>query len=146
MHPMTDTRPPLRPTLPRPGLAALLLFDAATCAALGLLMLAATQALALLLGLPGGLLTGAGVLLLACAVPMLVAARQRPPAAALVLLVVLGNLAWVLACLYVAWALDGLTALGRGVVLAQGVAVLALAILEWRGLAAQRHPGASARR
>lgn len=136
MNPMTNTS--VLPTAAgRASLNAVLLFDAATCAAMGLLLLAFTTSIATLLGLPAALLSAAGVLLLACAVPMFIAGRQRPPAVALVMLVVIGNLAWALASVYVAIATEGITVLGQVLVLAQAVVVLVLAGLEWRGLAAR---------
>ncbi|MGE0351134.1 hypothetical protein [Hydrogenophaga sp.] len=133
MNTMTDPVSTLSNAAARPGLAKVLLFDAFTCAAMGVALLALTPFLAALLGLPAALLTWAGVLLLASAVLMLVAGRQRPPAAALVMLIVLGNVAWAVASGYVAFAVDGVTAVGRVFVIAQALAVLVLAWLEWRG-------------
>jgi hypothetical protein len=133
MNAMTDPTPTLPTAAARPGLAAVLLFDAFTCAVMGVVLLVLTSFLAALLGLPGALLTWAGVLLLASAVLMLVAGRQRPPAVALVMLIVLGNVAWAIASGYVAFAIDGITAVGRVFVIAQALAVLVLAWLEWRG-------------
>jgi hypothetical protein len=138
MRSMTDTTPALPTTTARPGLAAVLLFDAATCAGMGVLLLVATQGLATLLGLPAALLSWAGVLLLPCAVLMFITGRQRPPAAALVMLIVLGNLAWVAASAYVALGVSGITTLGQVFVWAQALVVLVLAWLEWRGLASRQ--------
>jgi hypothetical protein len=123
----------------RPGLAAVLLFDAFTCAAMGIALLAVTPWLSSWLGLPEALLTWAGVLLLGSAVLMAVAGRQRPPGAALVTLIVAGNVAWGLASFYVVYAIDNITFLGSVFVVVQALAVLVLAWLEWRGLAMQRH-------
>jgi hypothetical protein len=138
MNALTDTTPTLPTASARPGLAAVLLFDAFTCAAMGVALLVATQLLATLLGLPAALLTWAGVLLLASAVLMFVAGRQRPAAAALVVLIVLGNVAWALASAYVVFVIDGITTAGGVFVIAQAIAVLVLAWLEWHRLAGQR--------
>jgi hypothetical protein len=138
MRSMTDTTLALPPTTARPTLAAVLLFDAATCAGMGVLLLVATQLLATMLGLPAVLLSWAGVLLLPCAALMLMAGRQRPPAAALVMLIVLGNLAWVVASAYVALGVSGITVLGQVFVWAQALVVLVLAWMEWRGLASRQ--------
>jgi hypothetical protein len=138
MSPMTSTTPVLPTTAAGLSLNAVLLFDAATCAAMGLALLALTLPIGALLGLPAALLSAAGVLLLACAVPMFIAGRQRPPAAGLVMLIVIGNLAWALASVYVALATEGITALGQVFVFAQALVVLVLAGLEWRGLAARQ--------
>lgn len=121
----------------QPSLRAVLLVDAATCALMAVLLLGLAGALAPWLGLTDGFLRAAGALLLPCALLMWVAARQLP-AAPLVALVVAGNLAWVAASLFVAFAIDGVTIPGALLVTAQAIAVLGLAWLEWRGLAALR--------
>lgn len=138
MSAMTDTTPAVPTATARPGLAAVLLVDAATCVAMGALLLTLTQPIAALLGLPAALLTWAGALLLACAVPMFLAGRRRPPSSGLVILIVAGNLAWVLASLTVAFGFEGISPAGYAFVVAQALAVLALAALEWRGLVARR--------
>lgn len=137
MNSMTETTPTLRTTSARLGLAAVLIFDAFTCAAMGVGLLVLTPFLAAMLGLSTALVAWAGVLLIPCAALMVVAGLQRPPFPALVLLIVVGNVAWAAASGYVAFALDGITDLGRIVVIAQAVVVLALAWLEWRGLTGQ---------
>ncbi len=146
MTPLIDTALARRTDAAHPTLAAVLLFDAATCAAMGVTLLALTLPLAALLGLPATLLTIAGALLLACALLMGVAARQQPPATTLVPLIVIGNLAWALASAYVAFTVAGITALGQVFVLAQAVAVIVLAWLEWRGLAAHGKRGRAVQR
>lgn len=122
----------------RPGLPGVLLFDAATCALMGAALLALAAPLATLLGLPPGLLRWAGLLLLPCAALMAVAARQWPPATALVGLIVAGNLAWAVASIVVAFAVESINGLGRAFVIGQALAVLGLATLEWRGLQGHR--------
>lgn len=125
---------PTRPASARLG--AVLLFDAATCLAMGVALLALADLLASFLGLPVALLRWAGALLLPCAALMAIAGRRVPPPRALVMLIVAGNLAWVAASAYVAAALPGIAAAGQVVVIVQALAVLVLAVLEWRGAAA----------
>lgn len=87
-------------SLPRPAfLRQVLLFDAATCTAMGLLLLVATGALASWLELPATLLRYAGVMLLPIAAFMAWVATRHPIPRAGTLLVILGNWAWVVASL-----------------------------------------------
>jgi hypothetical protein len=135
---LTTTTPTVATTAQRPGLPAVLLFDAATGVLMGAALLALTAPLATLFGLPPTLLRWAGLLLIPFAVLMVVSARQRPPSATLLMLVVAGNLAWVAASFGVLIMVEAITTLGTAFVLLQAAAVLVLAALEWRGL---RRPG-----
>jgi hypothetical protein len=121
----------------RRPLNAILWLDAASCAGLGLLLALASGPIAGVTGLPAGLLLGAGLLLLPVALLMATAARMRPVPRWLLLLIVDGNVAWVLASLIVLIAgLGQPTGLGVAFVLAQAAAVAVLAALEARGLRA----------
>ena len=113
------------------GLRQLLVVDALTCLVTGALLTSAAGFLAGLLGLPEVLLSVAGLALFPCAALMFIAARalSKP----LVWLVILGNFAWALASVVVAFALDP-TAVGLVFTLAQAAVVALLGILEWRGL------------
>jgi hypothetical protein len=104
-------------------------FDALTCVAMGLLLLAAAAPLAGLLGLPQDLLFHAGAVLLPCAALMYAAARTLNRS--LVWLVILGNVAWVVASVAVAFLVEP-TSLGLVFIVAQAVVVDILAFLEWR--------------
>ncbi len=121
----TFTLPLERPSFLRRTLAV----DAATCAAMGGLLVFASAPLAGLLGLPAALLFYAGVALFPCAVLMLLAMGSRP----LARLVVAGNAAWILGSVAVL-LLTSPTALGYAFVIAQALAVAALAELEYLGL------------
>jgi hypothetical protein len=110
-------------------LKSLLVIDALTCLVTGVLLVAASGALATLLGLPQDLLFYAGVALFPCAALMMLAARTR--STPLVQLVIFGNLAWAAASVWVAMAFEP-TAPGMLFVLAQAVVVAALGVLEWR--------------
>jgi CHASE2 domain-containing sensor protein len=131
--PLLFTRLPLR---------TLLLADAATCAAMGGLLLLAAVPVARLTALPEQLLRPAGLLLLAIALFIaLVATRPRVPRNG-VRVIVLGNLLWIVASLALllgGWATPN--AAGIAVVLVQALGVAALAGLEARALRAPS-PGA----
>ena len=110
-------------------LKQLLVFDALTCLVTGLLLVTAALPLATLLGLPQNLLFYAGVVLFPCAALMAVAARTG--ARALVWLVILGNFAWALASVAVAWMFEP-TTVGMTFILAQAALVAGLGWMELR--------------
>src|SRR5512139_81442 len=87
-------------------LPQVLRIDAMTSLAMGLLLVVAHELLAPLLGLPATLLLASGLALFPCAALMWLAGRPPRPVAALVWVVILGNAAWVLASLMLAfvWA------------------------------------------
>jgi hypothetical protein len=107
--------------------------DAATCVAMGALLVAFQAPLAGLLGLPAALLFYAGLALFPCAALMLAAHRSR----ALAWLVVAGNAAWVAASVAVLLVASP-TALGYAFVIAQALAVAVLAWLESLGIRTAR--------
>lgn len=115
--------------------------DALTCVAMGLLLVAAHSTLSPLLGLPAALLQYAGLLLFPCAALMAWAGRSARPASALVWLVILGNLAWVLASLLLAFVWFSPTVPGQAFLVVQALAVLGLAELEYVGLRRTRQRG-----
>ena len=113
------------------GLARILNLDAATCAAMGLLLLLAAQPIAGITAIPATLLIWAGALLIPIAIYMGLVARTGTGSALAVWLIILGNLGWVAASL----ALFGFIApngLGTALILAQALVVAALAWLEYR--------------
>jgi hypothetical protein len=114
------------------GLRTVLRLDAVASGALGVAAATGAGVLDTLLGLPGGLLLGVGVFLVAYAVGLVVlAARPAIPRPA-TWVVVLGNSAWVLASLGLAvGAWEQLTVLGAVVVLAQAAAVAVFADLQY---------------
>lgn len=117
------------------GLRSTLVLDAASCLLMGAGLLVFGRTLGEEFGLPPALLFWAGLLLLPCAGLMLLAARHTPPKKPLVWLIILGNLAWVAASLWIGLALFTPTLLGQVFVLVQAVFVLAMAGLERAGLA-----------
>ena len=112
-----------------------LLLDAATCVASGLLMSLGAAPLASMLVLPAVLLREAGLILLPFAAFVLfTATRERMPRG-LVWCVIVANALWTLDC--IALLLSGWVspnALGTAFVLVQAIAVAVLAELEFFGL------------
>ena len=128
---------------PSPLLKNVLYADAAVSGAVALLQLAASDLLAGLLALPVALLFETGVFLVAYVVMLVAMARSRHLATGLVLLVVLGNVGWALACAALTMLLPAVpTGLGIAFLLLQAAAVLVFAALEWAGLRASA-PAAS---
>lgn len=112
-------------------LQPLLAFDAATCVAMGALLLATSETIAALTHLPASLLFWAGAVLLPIAVFIGGLSRVQPPRWA-VMVVIIGNIAWGLAS--IALPTLGLVqpnALGWTFVLGQAAVVLLLAVLEY---------------
>ena len=117
--------------------------DAASCAATGALQVGFTDALARLTGLPGGLLVGTGLFLLAYAAAAAAMARRATPPRTLIALVAVGNFGWAAACAaLLASGVFAVTALGMAWVIAQAVTVVLLAEAQWMGLRATRQPRA----
>lgn len=117
-----------------PLLRLALLLDAIATGASGLLMAAGAGLLHSWLGLPQGLLLGAGLALLPYAVLVgrFGLARTLHPAA--VWLVMIANVLWAVDCMVLAaGALGGVTFLGQGFALFQAVAVLLFATLQYTG-------------
>lgn len=132
------------PTATSPSfLHRVLVLDAVLCLAAGLALLAGAGLAAGMLGLPAGLLRGAGLALLPVTAFIVWLVRQStPPRRALQALVAL-NFAWVAASLVLlvsGWVSP--TILGAGFVLAQAVMVAAFAVIESLALrvAVQRAP------
>jgi hypothetical protein len=112
-----------------------LLVDAATCVASGLLMTIGARPIAGLTGLPAGLLGSAGLSLFPIAAFMAFVAIRQPIWPIGVWLVILGNVGWVVGCLgLLLGAFASPTAFGIAFVSAQAIAVAVLAELEFTGL------------
>jgi len=112
--------------------------DAVASGALGVVSLVAAPAMSDLLGPGAGALRGIGAFLVAYAagLALLAGLRSIPRPAAWT--VVVGNLAWAVGTGVLAFAVHDLTTLGTVVVLAQAVAVLGFADLQWVGLRRSR--------
>jgi hypothetical protein len=110
-----------------------LIADALACTALVVLQLSLVELLASQLQLPAILLTGSGVFLAVYVALLIVLASSKSVLKAMVWLVVVGNVAWAIACLALA-ALPGPSGLGLAYLIAQAVFVLVIARIEWVGL------------
>jgi len=118
------------------SLRRVLWVDAATCLAMGALLVLFSAPLASLLGLPALLLSYAGAALFPVAVFMgWVAFRDGMSVVSVVgtWVVILGNVGWVAGSLLVLFLLSP-TGLGIAFVIVQGVAVALLAAAEYVGL------------
>ncbi len=114
-------------------LRTVLRLDACASGAMGLAAVVGASVLTGPLGAPDAYLRGLGAFLVLFAGALLVlAARPSMPVPA-VWTVVLGNLAWVVASVATA-VLAPLTAVGTVVVVAQALAVVVFADLQWLGL------------
>lgn len=116
-------------------LRTVLLVDAVTCVATGLLMTVGSTALAPLMQLPADLLLYAGASLFPVAAFIAFVATRDPLPAAGVWLVIAGNAAWVAGSL---WLLFGAalspSLVGYAFIAAQAAAVAVLTGLEYMGL------------
>jgi hypothetical protein len=121
------------------SLRILLLVDAATCAAMGLLLTLAVAPLAAMTAIPAALLFGAGVVLFPVAAFMALVAARAPVSRPAARLIVAGNELWVVASL---WLMFGgwIEPNGFGLVFigVQAAAVTVIALLE--SAAARRLP------
>lgn len=109
--------------------------DAVSCLGMGVLCAAGAGVLAAPLGLPRALLLEAGLVLLLCAAVIgWIASRATAPRA-LVMVVILGNVGWVLGSLLLLVSpFVAPTTLGGVFVVAQAAAVAVITELEWIGL------------
>lgn len=115
-------------------LRTILKLDAASCVAMGAILVPGAAALAEPLGMPRELLLTAGAMLVPLGLFIGWLGTRHSGPAALVWLVITGNVGWTTASLLLAASLPGVSAAGIAVTVAQGLAVLLLAMLEWRGL------------
>jgi hypothetical protein len=119
-------------------LRTVLKLDAASCLGMAAIVLPGAAILAAPLGIDASLLRGAALSLVPIGLFILwLGTRRQAPAAALYL-VIAGNVGWASASLVTAFELPAITPLGTLAVAGQGLAVLALAALEWRGVRQSR--------
>ncbi len=119
-------------------LGRILLLDAATCAATGVLLIAGAWPIAGLTTLPVDLLFWAGLVLIPVAVYIAAVARLAMASTVAVWLVILGNIGWIGASLLL-FAFVAPNGFGVAFILAQAAVVGALTWLEFsalRGIAA----------
>jgi hypothetical protein len=125
----------MRTVSPSPLLKTALAADAAVSGAAAVLQLAAADWLVGTLMLPRPLLVETGAFLVAYTILLVVLARSARLPAAVVATIVLGNVAWAVACVaLVAAGAFPLTGLGVAFLIVQALAVLVFAALEYAGL------------
>ena len=115
-------------------LRTILKIDAASCLAMGAVLVPAAPALEGPTGMADALLRASGLALLPLGLFILWLGTRRQAPAALVMLVIIGNVGWTAASFMVAASLPLITPAGQLLTVGQGLAVLLLAYLEWRGL------------
>ncbi len=116
-------------------LRRVLWLDAATSVATGLLQLLLADQLAVLLGLPAGLLVATGWALFGYVALIVFINARQTLSQALVGLLIAANGAWVLGCLALLFGgLVSPTLLGQGFIAMQAVAVGLLMELQWFGV------------
>lgn len=112
-----------------------ILLDAIVSGATGALLWLGAAPLSGLLGLPLALLTSAGLFCVVYAAGLVLVARLAVIPRRLALAIVVGNVAWVAASLWL--PVSGLvtpTTLGTAFVLVQAAAVMAFAVMQWIGV------------
>jgi hypothetical protein len=119
-------------------LRTLLKLDSASCLGMAALVLPTAGALQASLGIDAALLRAAAAPLIPLGLFILWLGLRREAAPALVWLVIMGNIGWAAATLITAANLPGISPVGQLAVTGQGLAVLALAMLEWAGLRQSR--------
>lgn len=117
------------------GLRRVLAFDAISGVGTGLLQLMASGPLSQWLGLPEPLLRASGIGIFAFVALAAWLAMQRTPLRAGLAVLVIGNFAWAIGCLWLALGgASGASSLGVAYLMVQVVVVAALAELQWMGL------------
>jgi hypothetical protein len=123
------------------SLKSLLALDAATCAAMGALLLLGSTPIAELTQIPASLLFWAGASLIPIAAFMAISSRTTPVPGWAVTLVVLGNLSWVAASIFLpAVGLIAPNPLGWTFLVGQAGVVAILAKLEFDALRGRAIP------
>ena len=115
-------------------LRTVLKLDAASCLGMAALVLPFAGTLAPVIGMEPAALSAAAASLIPIGLFILWAGTRREAPAAIVYLIILGNLGWTGASMATAFGLPGITGIGTLLIAGQGLAVLVLALLEWRGV------------
>ncbi|HEX5739284.1 MAG TPA: hypothetical protein VFY22_12295 [Hydrogenophaga sp.] len=126
------------------GLRRVLWFDAISGVGTGMLQWAGSGPLSRLLGLPEPLLQVSGIGIFAFVALAAWLAMQRTPPRAGLAVIVVGNFAWSIGCLWLSWGgAPGATALGVAYLMVQVVVVAVLAELQWMALRQGRRVAAA---
>jgi hypothetical protein len=125
----------------RTSLKPLLVLDAATCAAMGVVLLSGSAPVAEVTEIPAGLLFWAGTSLIPIAAFMAISSRTTPVPGWAATLVVVGNLLWAAASIFLpASGLIAPNALGWAFLVGQAGVVAILAKLEFDALRGRSIP------
>jgi hypothetical protein len=123
------------------SLKSLLALDAATCAAMGAVLLLGSEPVAGVTQIPADLLFWAGVSLIPIAAFMAISVRTTPVPSWAATLAVVGNLSWVVASIFLpAAGLIAPNALGWAFLVGQAGVVAILAKLEFDALRGRAIP------
>jgi hypothetical protein len=115
-------------------LKRVLLLDAASCLAMGLMLLLGAGHLADLFAIDRSVLVLAGAILLPSALFIGWVASRVPIMPALVAIIIVVNIVWVAESFMLLGQTPGATAIGRAFVIAQALAVGGIALLETIGV------------
>ena len=115
-------------------LRTVLKIDSASCLAMAAILIPAAAMLEGPTGIAAAMLRASGIALIPLGAFILWLGTRREAPAGLVWLVIVGNIGWTAASLAAASSLPQITPAGYFLVIGQGLAVLLLAYLEWRGL------------
>ena len=108
--------------------------DAASCLGMAAIVLPGAAMLSAPLGIDPTIMRGAALSLVPIGLFILWLGTRREAPAMLAYLVILGNIGWAFGSFIAAADLPGITVFGSVLVAGQGLAVLALAVLEWIGV------------
>ncbi len=124
-------------------LRRVLMLDAASCLAMGLVLVLGGSELVHLSGIDAAIVRGAGLGLLPVGLFMLWLGSRQYAWAGFVYLVIAGNLLWTVESLVLVFTTRGITPLGAAFVLGQAGAVAVLTVLEWMGARSSRAAAAA---
>jgi hypothetical protein len=119
----------LRPLQLKP----ILILDAVTCVAMGLLLTLLPDVLSPITGIPRDVLLYSGLVLFPIAALMATVASRYTQSSAVVVIIVAGNVLWVIASVWLMLSpAIQLTVIGQVFIAAQGFVVAAFAVVEYR--------------
>lgn len=119
-------------------LRTVLKLDCASCLAMAAMLVIGAASLSDPFGIAAGFLQAAGMLLVPIGLFIGWLGLRGEGAPLFVWMVIAGNFGWTALSFIVASSLPTITAMGSAFVIAQAIAVLSLALLEWRGLRQSR--------
>ena len=119
-------------------LRTILKLDSASCLAMAAIVIPMAAMLEQPFGIEAAALSAAAVPLIPIGLFVLWLGTRPEAPVSLVAMVIIGNVAWAAASFAAVGSVPEITSLGQIAVAAQGLAVLALALAEWKGLRSSR--------